>query len=149
MYKVYSFNEEDFEIAEKNTIEEVINEAIYNINNDYIVEENGELIIYITIGEGTDYADVIDVDYFIDEIRERAYSTYTEYGLEYLENISEKSKKWLNDKLYEVWEEFKKKEKIGAPFYHIDNDKVFKVYLKEINEGISYEVISYEEVKNG
>ena len=104
MYKVYSFNEEDFEIAEKNTIEEVINEAIYNINNDYIVEENGELIIYITIGEGTDYVDVIDVDYFIDEIRERAYSTYTEYGLEYLENISEKSKKWLNDKLYEVWE---------------------------------------------
>lgn len=149
MYKVYSFNEEDFEIAEKNTIEEVINEAIYNINNDYIVEENGELIIYITIGEGTDYVDVIDVDYFIDEIRERAYSTYTEYGLEYLENISEKSKKWLNDKLYEVWEEFKKKEKIGAPFYHIDNGKVFKVYLKEINEGISYEVISYEEVKNG
>ena len=147
MYKVYAFNEESFEIAEGNTIKEVINVAIDNINEDYIVEENGKKIIYITIGEGTDYEDVIDVDYFIDEIRERAYSEYTEDGLEYLDNISEESKKWLNDKLYAVWDEFKKREKIGAPFYHIDNEKTYKVYLKQIEECWKYEIINYEEEK--
>ena len=147
MYKVYAFNEESFEIAEGNTTKEVINEAIDNINEDYIIEENGKKIIYITIGEGTDYEDVIDVDYFIDEIRERAYSEYTEDGLEYLDNISEESKKWLNDKLYAVWDEFKKREKIGAPFYHIDNEKTYKIYLKQIEECWKYEIINYEEEK--
>lgn len=42
MYKVYAFNEESFEIAEGNTTKEVINEAIDNINEDYIIEENGK-----------------------------------------------------------------------------------------------------------
>ena len=151
MYKAYSFEEEEGDFTlEKDvkSIDELIKIAINNIITDYIQEEDGVLFIYVTLGTIGEYQDTIDVDYFIDEIAERTCSEFDDDGelKDYLTNVSRESKEWLESKLYEIWDEFKKREKI-KPLYIIDEKKTFKVYLKEIGEGFEYEIINYEEEK--
>lgn len=151
MYKAYSFEEEGEFTLEKDSksIDELIKIAISNIVADYIREENGKLFIYLTLGSVVKYQDTIFVDHFIEEIALRTISEFPEGTIDgYLDNPSKESKEWLESELYRIWDEFKSKEKI-EPLYEIDDKKTFKVFLKEIDEGISYEGISYEEVKNG
>lgn len=128
------------------TIEEAISTLINNIDDkDYLYQDDKGTFFIGFIGEAEAYEDTIDVDWVIENLQNQAlYDDPEDYAENYLENISEKNKKWLQNKLDEIWQEFKRREKINSPYFTSNNIKKYKIYVKEIAE-FNYKLISYEE----
>lgn len=128
------------------TIEEAISTLINNLDDkDYLYQDDKGTFFIGFIGEAEAYEDTIDVDWVIENLQNQAlYDDPEDYAENYLENISEKNKKWLQDKLDEIWQEFKRREEITSPYFTSKNIKKYKIYIKEIAE-FNYKLISYEE----
>lgn len=138
-----NFND-NYELAD--TLEEAILALINNLDDkDYFYEDDKGIFFIGFIGEVEAYEDTIDVDWVIENLQNQAlYDDPEDYADNYLENISEKNKKWLQDKLDEIWQEFKRREEINSPYFTSKNIKKYKIYIKEIAE-FNYKLISYEE----
>lgn len=128
------------------TIEEAISTLINNLDDkDYLYQDDEGTFFIGFIGEVEAYEDTIDVDWVIENLQNQAlYDDPEDYAENYLENISEKNKKWLQDKLDEIWQEFKRREEINSPYFTSKNIKKYKIYIKEIAE-FNYKLISFEE----
>lgn len=129
------------------TIEEAISTLINNLDDkDYLYQDGKGTFFIGFIGEAEAYEDTIDVDWVIENLQNQAlYDDPEDYAENYLENISEKNKKWLQNKLDEIWQEFKRREKINSPYFTSNNIKKYKIYVKEIAE-FNYKLISYKEL---
>lgn len=138
-----NFND-NYELA--NTIEEAVEILIDNIDDkDYFYQDNKGIFFIGFIGEAEAYEDTIDVDWVIENLQNQAlYDDPEDYADNYLENISEENKEWLQNKLDEIWQEFKRREKINSPYFTSNNIKKYKIYIKEIAE-FNYKLISFEE----
>lgn len=128
------------------TIEEAISTLINNLDDkDYLYQDDKGTFFIGFIGEVEACEDTIDVDWVIENLQNQAlYDDPEDYAENYLENISEKNKKWLQDKLDEIWQEFKRREEINSPYFTSKNIKKYKIYIKEIAE-FNYKLISFEE----
>lgn len=137
-------NNDNYELVD--TIEEAIEILLNNLDDkDYFYEDNKGTFFIGFIGEAEAYEDTINVDWVIENLQNQAsYDDPDDYADNYLENISEKNKKWLQDKLDEIWQEFKRREEINSPYFTSNNIKKHKIYVKEISE-FNYKLISYEE----
>ena len=138
-----NFND-NYELA--NTLEEAILKLIDNIDDkDYLYQDDKGTFFIGFIGEAEAYEDTIDVDLVIENLQNQAlYDDPEDYADNYLENISEENKEWLQNKLDEIWQEFKRREKINSPYFTSNNIKKYKIYIKEIAE-FNYKLISFEE----
>lgn len=138
-----NFND-NYEFA--NTIEEAVEILIDNIDDkDYLYQDDKGIFFIGFIGEAEAYEDTIDVDLVIENLQNQAlYDDPEDYADNYLENISEENKEWLQNKLDEIWQEFKRREKINSPYFTSNNIKKYKIYIKEIAE-FNYKLISFEE----
>lgn len=138
-----NFND-NYELA--NTIEEAVEILIDNIDDkDYLYQDDKGTFFIGFIGEAEAYEDTIDVDLVIENLQNQAlYDDPEDYADNYLENISEENKEWLQNKLDEIWQEFKRREKINSPYFTSNNIKKYKIYIKEIAE-FNYKLISFEE----
>lgn len=138
-----NFND-NYELVD--TLEEAILTLIDNIDDkDYLYQDDKGTFFIGFIGEAESYEDTIDVDWVIENLQNQAlYDDPDDYSENYLENISEENKKWLQNKLDEIWQEFKRREEINSPYFTSNNIKKYKIYIKEIAE-FNYKLISYEE----
>lgn len=138
-----NFND-NYELVD--TLEEAILTLIDNIDDkDYLYQDDKGTFFIGFIGEAESYEDTIDVDWVIENLQNQAlYDDLDDYSENYLENISEENKKWLQNKLDEIWQEFKRREEINSPYFTSNNIKKYKIYIKEIAE-FNYKLISYEE----
>ena len=129
-----------------NTIEEAVEILIDNIDDkDYLYQDDKGIFFIGFIGEAEAYEDTIDVDLVIENLQNQAlYDDPEDYADNYLENISEENKEWLQNKLDEIWQEFKRREEINSPYFTSNNIKKYKIYIKEIAE-FNYKLISFEE----
>lgn len=135
----------DIYTSEMETIEEVIKDLVYNLNEEDILINNGNKTIEVNIGIPEYYQDFIDAENILDDLYDKAFSE-SEYAEEYLSNVSEDGIEWLQNKLNELWDEFKKRENIKSPFFYIQKERTFIVYIEEV-EQYSYEILHYEEIK--
>lgn len=118
----YSFNGENYQ-GGYDTIEEIIKDLI-----DCSNLKDGDIIY---IGSERPYSDCGSnaYDAIIDHFREAAYDVGGEYAEYYLDTINPEHQKFLEDKLDNIWEEFKKLINEEEPFFTVSNALKYRIYI--------------------
>lgn len=126
------------------TVEKALSDAVENIDDNIERDEKGEFV-YVGIGKSIPYEDRICARDIIDDMRDKAVSECMEnFADDYLENVDTT---WLQEKLDEIWLEFKKRENVQPAFGYIEDDKLYKVYV--VNDGhYGYTIKEYIEVED-
>lgn len=102
---------------------------------------NGKRYLYLDIDTVTPYEDYISAEDIIEKLSEEAYDEY-DGADDYLQGVNTE---WLQEQLDKIWKEFKKREKIEAPFYQTQKTEEYRVYF-EGDKVLGYE-LSYEKIK--
>lgn len=132
------------------SIEELIEDYICSIIPSAYDEEelkeisyvnNGKRYLYLDIDTVTPYEDYISAEDIIEKLSEEAYDEY-DGADDYLQGVNTE---WLQEQLDKIWKEFKKREKIEAPFYQTQKTEEYRVYF-EGDKVLGYE-LSYEKIK--
>lgn len=111
---------------------------------EFLECEDGKLYFDITIGNCNWYEDNINTNDILEYLSNKCYEESEDLEIrDYLKNINQKNIYWLQEKLDELWKEFKEKAKIYSPFFTFSNEHDYRVYLEKVNE--DYKVINYNE----
>lgn len=132
----FSYNGEDYNNGTFSTIEEALDEAKECWFERYDISDSADGYIDIYIGEAEYYTDGIFVDGIIEQQQQDAYSEMGECAEDYLEDITDEEKDILQERLNEVWKEFKKEFNHEARFFKIINEKKyeFNIYSEEFKK---------------
>ena len=132
----FSYNGEDYNNGTFSTIEEALEEAKECWFERYDISDSADGYIDIYIGEAEYYTDGIFVDGIIEQQQQDAYSEMGECAEDYLEDITDEEKDILQERLNEVWKEFKKEFNHEARFFKIINEKKyeFNIYSEEFKK---------------
>lgn len=126
----------------------IIDVILTAIDDNELIEflecEDEKLYFDITIGNCNWYKDNINTDDILEYLSNKCYEESGDLEIRnYLKNINQKNIYWLQEKLDELWKEFKEKAKIYSPFFTFSNEHDYRVYLEKVNE--DYKVINYNE----
>lgn len=129
-YKIY--DEDGYSIEEDELYIEKFDDwykEIIKILND--LEYNGKVEVNITLNEP--YEDYIDIDDILEDMSNKAYNEGGDYALEYLQYISENSRKWFEEEINKLWIKFKEMNNESSPFSNILEEKSYIFEIKDNN----------------
>lgn len=140
----YSFSDDYYKKGAEG-VKETIKEAIDDLNDDDVLEDENGFYVIVNVGEAMEYDDSICVETFIGNQQEKAYDEMGEYAEYYLDEIEDEIKTKLENQLNEFWKKFKKENKITANFFTVEKIESFRVELEHMNKYF-YEMKSYRKL---
>lgn len=120
MAYAYSFNGEDFGNSGYDSIEEALKDAKKDANGF------NDKPRWCFIGEQVEFQPKIDADTIIEQLQGSA-DEFSEYADDYLEDVSDKERKELEESLQKVFDEWEERTGNKATFFQIENSKMYSL----------------------
>lgn len=134
----YSYNDEEYNEGGFKTIEDALEQALENNDTEELVRDG---YIFVYVGKELPYTDN-GSDIFwrmIEHFQEMAHSESEYCNEDYLENIKDDDREWIEEKLDNLWDEFKNRIKESPPFYSVVDVNKYKICIDGTYEEVEYE----------